>query len=171
MLAGAVLIPRLGRTALQAATVVMAGDVWWLHEVIGAHGLHTGSLELIAPQLMVGLGLGIGMTISPLFDFILSAVTEVEVGSASGVLTAVQQLGGAIGVAAMGTIFFSAVGHLGFVTALQRCLIVELATAPVLLALISTLPARAREPETGSTAVPSTGSEGQSGPRGVPTAA
>jgi hypothetical protein len=37
-LAGAVLVPRLGRTALQAATVVMAGGVWWLHEVVGAHG-------------------------------------------------------------------------------------------------------------------------------------
>jgi EmrB/QacA subfamily drug resistance transporter len=156
-LAGAVLVPRLGRTALQAATVVIAVGVWWLHEVVGAHGLHTGSLELIAPQLVVGLG--IGMTISPLFDFILSAVTEAEVGSASGVLTAVQQLGGAIGIAAMGTIFFSALGRLGFVTALQHCLIVELATTPVLLLLISTLPSRARESQrgaTGATAVPTT---------------
>ncbi|HUA48925.1 MAG TPA: MFS transporter [Solirubrobacteraceae bacterium] len=156
-LAGAVLVPRIGRTALQAATFVMAGGVWWLHEVVGAHGMHTGSLELIAPQLAVGLG--IGMTISPLFDFILSAVTEAEVGSASGVVTAVQQLGGAIGVAAMGTIFFSALGHLGFVTAVQRCLIVELATTPVLLLLISTLPSRARESQpgaTGATAVATT---------------
>jgi hypothetical protein len=147
MLAGAVLVPLLGRTALQAATVAIAGGVWWLHEVVGAHGLHTGSLELIAPQLLVGLG--IGMTISPLFDFILAAVTEAEVGSASGVVTAVQQLGGAIGVAAMGTIFFSAVAHVGFVAALQRCLIVELASTPVLLLLISTLPSRARAPEAG----------------------
>jgi len=172
MLAGAVLVPRLGRTALQAATVVIAGGVWWLHEVVGAHGLHTGSLELIAPQLVVGLG--IGMTISPLFDFILSAVTEAEVGSASGVLTAVQQLGGAIGVAAMGTIFFSALGQLGFVTAVQRCLIVELATTPVLLLLISTVPSRARESQaaaTGGTASAPTGTEAQSNPCGVPTAA
>jgi EmrB/QacA subfamily drug resistance transporter len=144
-LAGAVLVPRLGRVSLQAATVVLAGGVWWLHEVVGAHGMHTGSLELIAPQLVVGLG--IGMTIAPLFDFILASVTEPEVGSASGVLNAVQQLGGAIGVAAMGTIFFAAIGHVGFVTALQRCLIVELATTPVLLLLISTLPSRARESE------------------------
>ena len=36
-----------------------------------------------------------------------------EVGSASGVLEAVQQLSSAIGVAALGTIFFSAfAGHL-----------------------------------------------------------
>jgi hypothetical protein len=87
------------------------------------------------------------MTISPLFDFVLASVTEPELGSASGVLNAVQQLGGAVGVAAMGTIFFSALGHLGFVTALQHCLIVELATTPVLLLLISTMPSRAREPE------------------------
>jgi EmrB/QacA subfamily drug resistance transporter len=148
-LAGAVLVPRLGRITLQGATVVLAGGVWWLHEVVGAHGMHTGSLELIAPQLVVGLG--IGMTIAPLFDFVLASVTEPEVGSASGVLNAVQQLGGAIGVAAMGTIFFAAIGHVGFVTALQRCLIVELATTPVLLLLISTLPSRAREPEAGPT--------------------
>ena len=156
-LAGGVLVPRLGRTALQAATVVMAGGIWWLHQVVGAHGMHTGSLDLAAPQLVVGLG--IGMTIAPLFDFILAAVTRAEVGSASGVVTAVQQLGGAIGVAAMGTIFFAVLGRLGFVTALRRCLIVELATTPVLLLLISTLPSRARESQpsaTGEVAVATT---------------
>jgi len=173
-LAGAVLVPRLGRISLQAATVVMAGGVWWLYEVVGAHGMHTGSLELIAPQLVVGLG--IGMTIAPLFDFVLASVTEPEVGSASGVLNALQQLGGAIGVAAMGTIFFSALGHLGFVTALQHCLLVELATTPVLLLLISTLPSRAREPEASPTGAAGSGvampsSEGQSNQRGVPTPA
>ena len=34
-----------------------------------------------------------------------------EVGSASGVLEAVQQLSTALGVAVLGTIFFSAFGH------------------------------------------------------------
>ena len=43
-----------------------------------------------------------------LFDFILASVGMDEVGSASGVLEAVQQLSSAIGVAALGTIFFSA---------------------------------------------------------------
>ena len=48
-----------------------------------------------------------------LFDFILAGVGMDEVGSASGVLEAVQQLSSAIGVAALGTIFFSAfAGHL-----------------------------------------------------------
>ena len=47
-----------------------------------------------------------------LFDFILAGVEMDEVGSASGVLQAVQQLANAIGVAALATIFFSAfAGH------------------------------------------------------------
>jgi Na+/melibiose symporter-like transporter len=87
------------------------------------------------------------MIISPLFDFILGSVTHHEVGSASGVLNAVQQLAGALGVAVMGTIFFATLTAAGFVSAIERCLLVELASTPVLLALVALLPARAREPE------------------------
>ena len=67
--------------------------------------------DAIAPQLVVGIGMG--MMVSPLFHFILASVTDTEVGSASGVLNAVQQLGGAIGVAAIGTLFFSTLAHSG----------------------------------------------------------
>jgi hypothetical protein len=144
-LAGALLVPRFGRTVLQLACVILAAGVLWLRHTVQAHGLDTSTLMLIGPQLVVGIGLG--MMVSPLFDFILASVTDTEVGSASGVLNAVQQLGGAIGVAAIGTLFFSTLAHSGFVTALSRSLLVELATTPVLLALISLLPARAREGE------------------------
>ena len=140
-LAGAVLVPRFGRLVLQVACVVLALGVWWLHEVISAHGLHTQSL-MIAGPLLVG-GIGIGMLVSPLFDFILAAVTDDEVGSASGVLNALQQLG-ALGVAAMGTLFFTTLSDSGFVPAISHSLVAELATTPVLLALVSMLPARAR---------------------------
>ena len=144
-LAATVLVPRLGRTALQLATVILGVGVWWLRHVITTHGLHTTSVSLIPAELV--LGLGIGMVVSPLFDFILAAVTDDEAGSASGVLNAVQQLAGAVGVAALGTVFFSVLTHSGFVAAVERSLLVELATAPVLLVLIWMLPARAREPE------------------------
>ena len=144
-LAGALLVPRFGRTVLQVACVIMAAGVLWLRQTVEAHGLDTSTLMLVAPQLVVGIGMG--MMVSPLFDFILASVTDTEVGSASGVLNAIQQLGGAIGVAAIGTLFFSTLAHSGFVTALSRSLLVELATTPVLLALISLLPARAREGE------------------------
>jgi MFS family permease len=144
-LAAAVLVPRLGRIVLQLGAVLLAGGVWWLRHVITTHGLHTTSVSLIPAELL--LGLGIGMVVSPLFDFILAAVTDDEAGSASGVLNAVQQLAGAVGVAALGTVFFSVLTHSGFVAAVERCLLVELATTPVLLVLTQILPARTREPE------------------------
>jgi hypothetical protein len=53
-------------------------------------------------------GAGAGMAMGQLFDFVLAGVGMDEVGSGSGVLQAVQQLASAVGVAALGTIFFSA---------------------------------------------------------------
>lgn len=53
------------------------------------------------------VGLGMGLMIAPLFDFILAGVDDHEVGSASGVLNAVQQLGSAVGVAVLGTLFIT----------------------------------------------------------------
>jgi len=144
-LAGALLVPRLGRAVLQIACLVLAAGVVWLRHTVLAHGLHTDSLTLAGPEL--AMGIGIGLMISPLFDFILASVTDTEVGSASGVLNAVQQLGGAIGVAGIGTLFFSTVQHSGYVTALSHSLLIELAITPVLLILISLLPSRARPEE------------------------
>ncbi|MGA8338915.1 MAG: MFS transporter, partial [Solirubrobacteraceae bacterium] len=143
VLGAAVIAPRIGRTTLQIAAVIAAGGVWWLRQVILAHGLDTTSFAMVAPELLVGIG--IGMMVSPLFDFILASVADNEVGSASGVLNAMQQLAGAVGVAGIGTIFFSALGHEGFVTAVSHCLLVELATMPVLALLTFMLPMRARE--------------------------
>lgn len=136
-------MPKLGRTTLQIAAVIAAGGVWWLRQVILAHGLDTTSLAMVGPELVVGIG--IGMIVSPLFGFILASVRDNEVGSASGVLNALQQLAGAVGVAGIGTIFFSTLAHEGFVTALSHCLLVELATMPVLALLTFTLPVQPRE--------------------------
>jgi len=154
VLAATLVVPRLGRTTLQIGAVIVAAAVWWLREVVIARGLHTSSVDLIAPQLAVGLGLG--MIISPLFDFILAAVTDDEVGSASGVLNAVQQLAGAIGVAAIGTVFFSALTRHGFVSAMSDALLIELALMPVLFALVALLPARAHAPEASTAATEKT---------------
>ena len=145
VVAATVLVPRIGRTTLQIAAVIAAGGVWWLRQVILAHGLDTTSLGIVGPELVVGIG--IGMIVSPLFDFILASVSDNEVGSASGVLNAMQQLAGAVGVAGIGTIFFSTLAHEGFVTAISHCLLVELATMPVLALLTFTLPAHPRDTE------------------------
>ena len=47
----------------------------------------------------------------PLVDFIIGDATTEEVGTGAGLLNAVQQFAGAIGVAALGTVFFARVGH------------------------------------------------------------
>jgi len=144
-LGGALLVPRIGRLTLQIATVIGAAGVWWLRQVILTHGLDTSSLAIVAPELVVGIG--VGMIVSPLFNFVLASVRDNEVGSASGVLNAMQQLAGAVGVAGLGTIFFSTLSHDGFVTAISHCLLVELATMPALLLLSFALPAQPRGDE------------------------
>ena len=56
-----------------------------------------------------------------------------------------QQLGGAIGIAVIGTLFFSVAGHHGITTALEKMLYVEAGTLLVAMCLVFLLPMRARE--------------------------
>ena len=142
-LSAAVLAPRIGRTVLHIGCAVLAGSVWWLFEIVQWHGLHTSTWDIAPAELVFGIGLG--MLVSPLFAFVLASVTDAETGSASGVLNALQQLAGAVGVAVIGTIFFAALGRHGYVVAIRRCLLVELGTMPVLALLIGLLPKHARD--------------------------
>ncbi|HTX01106.1 MAG TPA: MFS transporter [Acidimicrobiales bacterium] len=141
----ALLVPRIGRRTLQLAALVLGGGTFWLRAVVVAHGLATTSLGLAPAELV--LGIGIGMLISPLFDFVLASVEDAEVGSASGVVNAAQQLAGAVGVAVIGTVFFAVLARSGYVAALSRCLLVELGLAPVLVVLTRILPPSPRQGE------------------------
>jgi EmrB/QacA subfamily drug resistance transporter len=105
---GFAFVRRLGRHLLHLGVVIVAvGTVVLALTMTGAH---TASTWDLAPGLFL-IGLGAGSSIGQLFDFILAGVGMAEVGSASGVLEAVQQLSSALGVAALGTIFFSAFEH------------------------------------------------------------
>lgn len=59
----------------------------------------------LAPAL-VFVGLGSGLIMGPYFNIVLAAVDPQETGSASGTLTALQQVGNALGLAVLGTVFF-----------------------------------------------------------------
>ncbi|HEY0279435.1 MAG TPA: MFS transporter [Solirubrobacterales bacterium] len=139
------LVKRFGRTVLQLGTVVFAAGIWWLHATIAGHGLETSTLRLTGPEFLAGLGMG--MLVGPLFDFILAAVDEEEVGSAAGVLNTVQQLAGALGVATIGTLFFSTLARDGYVAALNHALVAELLSLPLLFVLVGALPRHARDPD------------------------
>lgn len=69
----------------------------------------------LAPAL-AALGLEFGMTMAPDFDIALAGVDERESGSVSGVLSSVQQLGSAIGVGALGTLFWHTLASTGATT-------------------------------------------------------
>ncbi|GAA3885835.1 hypothetical protein GCM10022243_58310 [Saccharothrix violaceirubra] len=142
-LSGAVLARRFGRPVLQVGAVVMAaGIVVVLTEVDGAV---TG--WSLAPGLAV-CGLGMGLLIAPFFDIVLAGVTLPMVGSASGVLNAVQQLGGAAGVAVLGTVFFTRFEAGDQAGALHAVLWSTAALLLVTAVLAFALPRRAREDST-----------------------
>ena len=142
-LAATVLTRRLGRATLQVAAGVEAAGLWWLYLTVGHAGLALTTAAVVGPGLL--LGAGMGMFIAPLFDYILAAVADDEVGSASGVLNATQQLAGALGVAGIGTLFFATLTRSGYVAAIEHCLFAALLAMPVLGALVVLLPGRARE--------------------------
>jgi EmrB/QacA subfamily drug resistance transporter len=145
MILSFVLVGRLGRHMIHLGiALVAAGTIALALTVSGAHSVSSWEL---APGLFV-IGLGAGFSFGQLFDFILAGVAMDEVGSASGVLNAVQQLASALGVAVLGTVFFShiGVGHLpanALATTAWVCLI-PLAIAAL---LVLRLPMQARQDE------------------------
>jgi len=78
--------------------------LWMAH----ARGARLTGLEL-APALMI-YGTGQGFVMPTLISTVLINIKGHDAGSAAGVLTTVQQCSFATGVAAIGTVFFSALG-------------------------------------------------------------
>jgi EmrB/QacA subfamily drug resistance transporter len=139
---GASLLGRVpGRTLIQVGGLIsLAGYAAAALIVTGAG--HVSTWALVGPLLVVGMGMGLFVVAA--FDTIIAAVTDAETGSASGVLNAIQQLGGAIGVAVLGTIFFSVLRHEGFSAALGHSLWWQVAGLGAMLAISPLVPHRAR---------------------------
>ena len=142
-LSGALLGPRLGRKVLHGGLLVSAlGMVlmWW---TIGDQGLSVTGWDL-APSFAV-MGLGMGVIFAPLFDIILASLNDREVGTGSGLLNAVQQFCGALGVAVLGSAYFHWLPEQGFVTAIKWLILLTVACFAIAFAVAFMLPKRARE--------------------------
>jgi MFS family permease len=99
---------RNGRPVLVAGAALMAAGVAAVD--VGAHYIGTGTSPWpLVPGLVVA-GAGLALLVIPLVNVVLAAVPAEAAGGASGVFTTAQQVGGAIGIAAVGTVFF---GYLG----------------------------------------------------------
>lgn len=138
----AVMVRVGGRRLIQVGAVISLAGYVALALILAATS-HVTTWGLLAPLVVIGFGMG--LFVVPAFDTILAAVTDAETGSASGVLNALQQLGGAIGVAVLGTVFFAVLSHEGFAPALQRAMWWQVGALVLTLALTPLLPARARE--------------------------
>jgi len=140
-LSGGLLGPKFGRRTLQAG-VAVSGLGWGLL-ILALRGHGTVGFVDLMPGLFA-VGIGLGLVSPPLFDIVLASVTEREIGSASGVLNAGQQLAGSIGVAVLGTVFFDTVSGGNFHRGFSDVLAIELVASVVLLGLSLLLPRRAR---------------------------
>jgi EmrB/QacA subfamily drug resistance transporter len=126
----------LGRQILAiGALVVAAGCV-----LLAVEATSSSSLDLV-PGLAV-VGFGIGMVLVPVTAMALSDVDPMHAGAASGVLTTAQQVGGALGVALIGVVFFDALGVGAFAHAFTVSLWVLAGLTVVTAGLVQLLPRR-----------------------------
>ncbi len=88
---GGITMGRLGRRVLHAGLVVEAVGLLGIYAVLRDAGTGVGSLDLLAPMLVGGIGMG--MVFVPLFDIVMAGVEPAEMGSAAGVLKSVDGLG------------------------------------------------------------------------------
>jgi EmrB/QacA subfamily drug resistance transporter len=107
-LSGAVLGAKYGRRVIHVGLLVMVAGLLGLAATIREVAVPAHTWQMTPAMLVTGIGAG--LCVAPLFDVILSGVRDHEVGSGSGVLNAVQQFAAAVGVALLGTIFFSLLG-------------------------------------------------------------
>ncbi|MGD0704698.1 MAG: MFS transporter [Trebonia sp.] len=99
------LLGKLGRTMVLIGLVLTLAGAAGVWATVRSEGTQV-SLWTLAPSILV-LGIGAGACFTSLFDVAIGDVAPAEAGSASGSLSAVQQLASAIGSAVVTTVYFS----------------------------------------------------------------
>jgi EmrB/QacA subfamily drug resistance transporter len=109
------LAQRFGRLVLAIGGLLFAAGIVGVD--VGAHHVGAGTSPWpLVPGLFVA-GAGLALLVIPLANVVLAAVPAEAAGGASGLFSTAQQLGGAIGVAVAGTIFFGFLSRHPFVAA------------------------------------------------------
>jgi EmrB/QacA subfamily drug resistance transporter len=130
---------RYGRRLIATGAVILAaGDLLLLIcvSVIGTGG----SVVILVPGLLL-VGAGQGLCITPITATVLSSIEPQRAGAAAGVLSTMQQVGNALGVAVTGVIFFGALKG-GFAHAFVLSVAELAALLLAVAALTRLLPAR-----------------------------
>jgi len=147
--ASARLTPRLGRTLLQLGAGLMVTGLVTLMVVVHSATLAGMGVAYIPPLVIYGLGQG--SLQAPLVNFILADVPPSDAGSASGMVTMLQQMSFALGVAVIGSVFAVALGsHPGstaYGRAFDHALLWNVALLTVTLLAAFGLPRRPPRPQ------------------------
>jgi EmrB/QacA subfamily drug resistance transporter len=134
--------PKLGSRIINVGAALMITGLTGLLWLTSWRGASLSSFDL-APVLLV-YGTGQGFVMPTLVNTILINIKGHDAGSASGVLTTVQQASFATGVAVIGTVFFSTLGRLGstdaFIRALRVAFSVNICLLLVTFVLILQIP-------------------------------
>lgn len=101
---GVKLSQQFGRALLTIGCLVIAFSHLLLLILLRADT--TPSWWMVGIPLLVG-GLGLGLAAPPLVGTILSGVPTRHAGAAGGVLSTINQVGSAVGIATLGTLFFA----------------------------------------------------------------
>jgi MFS family permease len=96
------------RARLATSGALLVLGIGWLHFYIAGVADSIDHWAFLPPLLIAGIGLG--LSFSSLFQLVLANVPPRDAGAGSGALQAFQQVGGALGVAFIGEIFFSNLG-------------------------------------------------------------
>ncbi len=139
---------RLPRTRIVVGVLMLAGAMIVLRLNLGAitpGGPWPAEVWAFAPALFAG-GFGLGSSMPPLYQVVLANIPSEDTGAASGAIQAFQQVGGAVGVAIIGQIFFSVLAtaggdSAGYVAALGLSLIYNSTVFILVAAMIWLVPA------------------------------
>ncbi|GAA1462870.1 DHA2 family efflux MFS transporter permease subunit [Williamsia maris] len=101
------LVNRIGARTLAVGMVFFAVSVAWVALLIDPSARTLDVASVLVP-LAIG-GIGTGLFVAPLQATILSGTSTATVGSASGSIPTVQQVGASIGLAVIGIFFFNQV--------------------------------------------------------------
>jgi EmrB/QacA subfamily drug resistance transporter len=99
---------KLGKVVMVTGAALQSAATVWVLAVVHGQGDGLTTWDLV-PALVVS-GIGLGLLVVPLVDVALATVPTTEAGAASGAYGTVQQVGAALGVAVIGTVFFGVVG-------------------------------------------------------------
>ncbi|MEV5504868.1 MFS transporter [Streptomyces orinoci] len=101
-------LTRHGPRVLRAGALLAALGYALAIAVCVHHGPSLAAWDL-APSFLL-IGAGNGLLVTPLINTVLSRVPPAEAGMASGVLSTGQQVGGAVGVAVVGVLYYGTLG-------------------------------------------------------------